>query len=272
MKIKRLALTRMTLLRWTSFRLRALRLIPLKPILSACFARHSSAPTAPGKVALLTTSLHPTCLLGQEGAQPGKGLGYVVFVQHSHVLPVAKRMSLGKLYLPQSRLIASFFRPELALSASSLLTSKKGKEHLPIMYPSFSFTHHGRKDKGKAEAEAETEVVTEPEQVTRDGSVLSSQENDAEGGDTQPTVPRADEDEEACKRREAAEQAAREKRWRAELEREVEGSGGAVVNSCGHLMHVECRHQYSLSIARDINLNRPTIDPMLTPAAVAQVN
>jgi hypothetical protein len=77
-------------------------------------------------------------------------------------------------------------------------------------------------------------------------------------------------DEETRQAKQAAEKSARARRWRAELEREVEGSGGVVVNSCGHLMHPECRHKYSLSVARDSALGRLTVDPMLTRSALAQ--
>jgi hypothetical protein len=121
---------------------------------------------------------------------------------------------------------------------------------------------------GKRKAEGEEQEETPRETAPTYQAATSQEETTDEasgGGD--------EEDKEARRKEEAAreEKRARARRWCAELEREVEGSGGAVVNSCGHLMHPECRHQYSLSVARDSARGRLTVDPMLTPSALAQV-
>ncbi|ELR21354.1 zinc finger in N-recognin protein [Acanthamoeba castellanii str. Neff] len=189
------------------------------------------------------------CVLCKEGAQPGKGLGYVALVQHSHVLPVAKRQHVGKLHRPHYRLLADFLR-----TSSSAPPPRDSP-------PSDR--------KGKRKAEGEEQEETPMETAPTDQAATSQEETTDEasgGGD--------EEDKEARRKEEAAreEKRARARRWCAELEREVEGSGGAVVNSCGHLMHPECRHQYSLSVARDSARGRLTVDPMLTPSALAQAD
>jgi hypothetical protein len=126
---------------------------------------------------------------------------------------------------------------------------------------------------GKRKAEGEEQEATSMETAPTDQAATPQAEettDEASGGGDGEEEAKA---KEARRKEEAAreEKRARTRRWCAELAREVEGSGGAVVNSCGHLMHPECRHQYSLSVARDSARGRLTVDPMLTPSALAQV-